>query len=411
MPTVQVTYNRRKLERVLSHAATQVPYYRDLLSELNLLEGRTPDYSKFRRIPFLTKELLRDCYSELIDRHVDTEKLVREYTSGTTGIPITCLRTKREQMIAEKMLWKVRMQTWGSDLLGASRCEIVGVFDKTSLLTMRRKRLELSVDMRSIDDFRRLSLLLSNHVPAFVRGYKSTLVRLAKLMVQGDVPRLKYRPKLVEAYSEYLPDSDKALIEEIFDCPVANLYACREVHAIGYTCKKNQMHVVSDNVVLEVNPIKTQGFNTNVLQGEAIVTSLSFMTMPIIRYQLGDLVQLYSSQCSCGSNMPRIFVTRARTSDTIAGYPHLSGSMLFPWIVDEVLLEGFSGIREFRVLQKTLCDFHFLIVPGSDFTTSTSSRLVERVRQTLSDANVEIMPVQEIPPHPSGKTKVFVNEI
>ena len=57
---------------------------------------------------------------------------------------------------------------------------------------------------------------------------------------------------------------------------------------ISYTCPAGNDHVIRENVIVEV------------VGGRAVITNLNSFSLPIIRYELGDYIELCNQTCSCG---------------------------------------------------------------------------------------------------------------
>ena len=69
-------------------------------------------------------------------------------------------------------------------------------------------------------------------------------------------------------------------VEEAFDRPVTNRYGCEEVSLIACECEEHDgLHLNADGVYCEV-----------MADGRLLVTDLTNRAMPLIRYQVGDVV-------------------------------------------------------------------------------------------------------------------------
>lgn len=172
-----------------------------------------------------------------------------------------------------------------------------------------------------------------------------------------DIPsELRY----IESYGEVLSPMLKNEVISFFGVPVANMYGAEEVNAIAYECPFGEMHIFSNNVLVECND--KERFNT-VGGGNTIVTSLCNHGMPLIRYNLGDLIEIKNSQkCMCKSTDQVItkICGRERNCITIDGYE--INDYIFTEVIDEVNNQFNDPILRYRLIyRKKMKQFDFYI--------------------------------------------------
>lgn len=76
---------------------------------------------------------------------------------------------------------------------------------------------------------------------------------------------------------------------DFFKVPLANMYGSEEMNCIAYEYPDTHMNILDDNVFVEVmnrNGINQYG------EGEAIITNLNNVAMPLVRYNQGDLINV-----------------------------------------------------------------------------------------------------------------------
>ena len=79
-----------RLKTHLEFAYQYVPYYRSLFDQYGTPPERIKDFSDFRRIPFLTREALRDEF-ERLRANTPIRGVQKLSTGGSTGSPVTVL--------------------------------------------------------------------------------------------------------------------------------------------------------------------------------------------------------------------------------------------------------------------------------------------------------------------------------
>ena len=81
------------------------------------------------------------------------------------------------------------------------------------------------------------------------------------------------------------------------------MYGSEEMNGIAYECPEHHMHVLGDNVFVE---IMNEYEILRCGEGESIITNLNNYAMPLIRYNQGDIIKTNSSNI-CLSNTNVIY--------------------------------------------------------------------------------------------------------
>ena len=108
---------------------------------------------------------------------------------------------------------------------------------------------------------------------------------------------------------ENVPESVRLKIEEMWDAKLISMFASSEA-VLGIECMMHDgFHVLDNTIIIEIidecgHPVKEGGI------GELVITPLNRKVMPLIRYKMGDMVQLISN-CECGCGYPKFrFICR-----------------------------------------------------------------------------------------------------
>lgn len=401
----------RRLVPLLTYAKMNVPYYRRLFEAANVdLEAIKSRPSAISTIPLLTRDLCQLNRNDMIAEDMSMEEMVVENTSGTTGTPLQIVKAPGERLLAERELWRARVM-WGADLLDHSYCQIVSSFGLTSTRPTIRKKgkyLTLRVDWTQplVKEFNRVSGFLNKYKPKLLRGSTDLFRRYGDMIMVGAVSAPIYTPALIEVTGDFLDNVDREMITEALGAPVANQYGTREVYAMAYSCPVGHMHVLTDSVTLELHPSDTVADLY-----EVVVTGLLFRAMPFIRYKVGDLARAGQAGCSCRSKQPVIEIVEGRSVDRVSGFENINGGLLFSKIVATVQESGFQGIKAFRAIQKDTTRFQILLNVSPDYNAETGKRIIQLTRVALPDSEVVVSLVDEMPIHPSGKSKPFISEV
>lgn len=190
---------------------------------------------------------------------------------------------------------------------------------------------------------------LNQFQPTIVSGPPSMLERLARARIEG---HLRITPRQVISAAEVLEPQDKVFLESVFQVPLHQVYQATE-GLIGISCKHGSLHVQSDLMAVQLEPISsTDALGPKRQRFTPILTDLWRRTQPIIRYRLNDL-WLMGSHCGCGSSWPVIERVEGRTSDVLR-FEGLDQRLrkLYPEDVRQMVQETSSQIQDYRVVQE-----------------------------------------------------------
>src|SRR5262249_2348943 len=102
---------------------------------------------------------------------------------------------------------------------------------------------------------------------------------------------------------EPLTPARRARISEIWGVPVIDEYGCTEIGSLACRCPHDVMHFWADRVKAEVYDADTDTISSRGV-GELVLTPLYLEAMPLIRYNIHDLVELSDVECECGWQLP-----------------------------------------------------------------------------------------------------------
>src|SRR5690606_7341950 len=159
------------------------------------------------------------------------------------------------------------------------------------------------------------------------------------------------KPTAIITTAEVLSESDRAVIERVFGCKVFNEYGCGEVGTIAHECKFGNLHVNSENVIVEIVDDHGEGVAIGEV-GEIVVTDLVNYSMPLIRYKIKDFGAFGSDCCECGVGLPIIKEIFGREYDYLVNdIGEKFHGEFFLYIVEElarggVVLDGVQFLQD-----------------------------------------------------------------
>lgn len=106
---------------------------------------------------------------------------------------------------------------------------------------------------------------------------------------------------------EPLSDVRRKRISEIWNVPVIQEYGSTETGSLAGECENGRMHLWADRMLFEVRDPDT-GRASAEGTGNLVVTPLFHAAMPLVRYDLGDNVEVSYADCACGWQLPTVRV-------------------------------------------------------------------------------------------------------
>jgi phenylacetate-CoA ligase len=134
--------------------------------------------------------------------------------------------------------------------------------------------------------------------PDILIGYASMIRTLAGEQLAG---RLRIAPRTVNSASEVLTAETRAMATRAWGVPPFNVYAATETGGIAGECAQHQgMHLFEDLIIAEVVDDAYRPVPPGQPGDRLLVTVLFSRTLPLIRYEMTDLVTLATEPCPDG---------------------------------------------------------------------------------------------------------------
>ena len=284
----------RKLRKLVQHAYTHVPYYRDKLRAHGIGPEDIRTLDDVRKLPFLTKDDVRKhLYFDILSDNHKKSEILRITTSGSTGEPFVCY-VDRAQL---EFRWAatLRAQEWTGYRFGDRTLRLwhqtIGM-SKTQIARehtdafLSRRRFVPAFEMTD-QNLADLLTQIEEYRPVLMDGYAESLNFLAGYL-KNHGRRLKNSPRGIISSAQSLPESSRQIIEESFGCKVFDKYGSREFSGIAYECEAHQgHHIVAEGYLVEVLKDGRPAAPGEI--GEIVITDLNNYCLPFIRYRIGDL--------------------------------------------------------------------------------------------------------------------------
>ena len=401
----------RKLQALLHHAYSRVPYYRQAWDGAGIHPQDVHSLADFARFPVVTKEIIKKHYSELRAGGAQATNIAKA-TGGSSGEPLRFEITRQSNELREAVMW--RGYAWAGLQLGMKTAYLWGVNVGTS---SRRQRLKDQAyhrfyNRRIFDSFGMNEENLASYVNTLnayradaMVCYVSPLVTLANYILKSG--KSMRQPKVILTGAEPLHEFQRNAIEQAFGCAVINTYGCREFMLVAAECnRKLGLHTNIDHLVVET--LDEQGAPILGAEGQVVITDLSNYGMPFIRYANGDMATLSDRVCACGNPLPLIEKIDGRKLDII----NAPNGARLPGEFFPHLLKDFPEIEKFQVRQEHLERIELLVVSRSGVKPATTTAIAKALNTyTGGSLAIDLRQVDTIPLTSSGKHRVVFNKL
>ncbi len=306
-------YQLKRLKELLAHAYEHSSFYRERFSKAGMTPGDIYTLQDLASLPRLSKDKLR---SQAEDIQISTKDAFKSETSGSTGEPLVFYRGRNWDAAHRAAIyrgyswygvrpWDRNGYFWGFNIATSQRL-------KTKFLDFLQHRFRCF----SYEDEELRGFLKKLRRARYLEGYSSMIGKVAQYINDTGRP-FHHRLLMIKGTSEKIKESYQQEVQKAFGQRIVSEYGAAEAGIIAFECPEGHMHITSENVIVEEE------------DGQILVTNLVSHTFPIIRYQLGDYVQLdFGTQCECGRQHPIVSEVHGRVGETIKGlnkeYPSLT---------------------------------------------------------------------------------------
>lgn len=395
------------LQAQLRYAYATVPYYRAAWNKAGVHPDDVHSLTDLEAFPVLTKADIRRHERSLVSSAFDLEKLRVKRTSGSTGVPLTIYCD--EPAIEWKTACTIRSDEWSGYRLGQRVAKVWGnpEYQQFGLKGRWRNYLvdrAVYLDTLDLNEARiaAFARAIRRRRPGLLFGHAHSLYLLACSLKKSGI--LDIRPGGIISTAMLLHGWQRRAIEQVFGRTVTNRYGCEEVSLIASECEVHHgMHLNSDSVYLEVPG------GTSPAPRPALITDLVNRGMPLIRYQIGDVVAPSSRICSCGRGLPLIDGIEGRDADYVLTP---AGRLISGISLTENFALHIPGTAQVQIIQESLTELRVRLVPEEGFGAASRIRIGELVEETFgAGVQYEIELVGAIPQEASGKYRFCISKV
>ncbi|HHV80235.1 MAG: phenylacetate--CoA ligase [Dictyoglomi bacterium] len=328
----------KRLTETVKRVYTGVPYYRSKMQELGIIPEDIKELDDLKRLPFTTKQSLRDNYPYGLFT-VPLSEIVRIHaSSGTTGKPTVVGYTKYDIGIWSEVMARALVAGGGNKDSFVQVSYGYGLFTGGLGFHYGAERIGASVIPISSGNTRRQIQLMIDFGTTLLACTPSYALYIAETMEEMgiDKTQLKLRSGIfgAEPWSENM----RKEIESKLNIKAYDIYGISEIigPGVAFECEcQNGMHINEDHFLPEIIDPDTGEVLEEGKYGELVFTTITKEGLPLIRYRTRDITALHYDRCDCGRTLVKMEKIIGRTDDMIV----IRGVNVFPSQIESVLLE------------------------------------------------------------------------
>jgi phenylacetate-CoA ligase len=402
-----------QLTNLIKQANLNSKYYQKIFSETGVINNNSINLSNFNKIPILTKNIIRENIEEIYSKDYTTRKWYYNSSGGSTGEPLRLIQDTVYSKWGNAMARFYYNNFLNIDepyvkkiiLWGAERDLAQGERDlKIKFNDWMNNTIFLNSFLITESDMARYINIINSYRPVLLRGYAGSLYEISKYIEKNDLSI--HSPKIIISAAETLHKNMREKIESVFGRKVYDYYGSREIGHLAGECKKGYYHTLFWNYfeVLDKdnNPVQEGE------EGRIIVTNFFNYSMPLIRYEIGDMAIRGPDKCPCGKLLPTLIRITGRITDH---FKRKDGSIIHGEYFTHLFYLK-DWVQSFQIIQENFERIKILIVKKSEINPIEKSDIENKIKLVMgNNCIIKWDIVDQIPKTKTGKYLFTKSEI
>ena len=326
-----------RLVKLVDYVYNNVAFYRKKMDAIGLLPSDIKGIDDLHKLPFTTKDDLRDNYPFGLFAVPNSEIVRIHASSGTTGKATVVGYTKADLDVWSECV--ARCMT----MAGVTKDDIIQIAYGYGLFTGGlgahdgAQRIGATVVPMSTGNTKKLTTMMLDFGATAIACTPSYLLHISEVLAEeGLLDKIKLKCAVcgAEPWTEKMHQE----IESRLNIRAHDIYGLSEVMGPGVACDcefHKGLHVCEDHFYPEILDSKTLTPVADGVVGELAFTTLTKEGIPLIRYRTKDLTSLDRTTCECGRTSARISRFKGRADDMLI----IRGVNIFPSQVEAALVD------------------------------------------------------------------------
>ena len=328
----------KRLQKLVTYVYHNVPFYRKKMQEMDLSPDDIRSIDDIVKLPFTTKQDLRDNYPYGLQAAPASEIVRVHASSGTTGNPTIVGYTRKDLAIWSEVMSRCLTA------YGVTRDDTFSVSYGYGLFTgglgahYGVENLGATVIPASTGNTEKHIRLIRDLKITGIACTPSYAMYLAEVMEKMGLTKHDLGLRIGAFGAEPWTENMRKEIQDRLGLKGYNIYGLSEIMGPGvsYECQEQDgSHINEDHFfpeIIDPNTLEPLPYGQ---QGELVFTTLTKEGMPLLRYRTKDLTSLIDAPCPCGRTSVRMTPIMGRSDDMLI----IRGINVFPSQVESVILE------------------------------------------------------------------------
>ena len=325
-----------RLVQQVKHVYNNVEMYRQRMDEMGVKPEDIKGREDLHKLPFITKDDLRDQYPYGLVAKPLSECVRIQSTSGTTGRRVVAFYTQHDIDLWDECCARAIVAAGGSEEDVVHVSYGYGLFTGGPGLNGGSHKVgSLTLPMSSGNTERQIQFMtdLGSTILCCTPSYAAYLAE--SIIERGLRDQIKLKAGIfgAEAWTEEMRHD----IEEKLGIKAYDIYGLTEISGPGvsFECEaQTGMHVNEDHFIAEIiNPVTGEVLPDGE-KGELVFTSITKEAFPLLRYRTRDICILSHEKCPCGRTHVKMTKPLGRSDDMLI----VKGVNVFPSQIETVLL-------------------------------------------------------------------------
>lgn len=331
------TLQLERLQTAVKRAYESVPYYKKRFDELGVKPEDIKTLKDIEKLPFTTKDDLRDAYPFGMFA-VPRKEIVEVHTSsGTTGKPTVSGYTRGDLEIWGEVMAR------GLCMFGVTDDDIIqnthgyGLFTGGFGVHYGAQKMGATVIPISTGQTKRQIEIMQDFGTSVMIFTPSYGLYLAEEIEEEGIDTKTMGLKAIGFGAEMWTEEMRQEIQKRFNAPAYNIYGLTEVMGpgVGLECsERDGLHISEDHFYPEIIDSETHEVLPDGERGELVLTTLTREGTPLIRFRTKDVTKLTRGKCGCGRTLVKMDRVTGRTDDMMK----IRGVSVFPSQIEKALL-------------------------------------------------------------------------
>ena len=326
----------KRLVKLVDYVYHNVEFYRKKMQAIDLMPGDIKSLEDITKLPFTTKDDLRDNYPFGLFAVPNSEIVRIHASSGTTGKATVVGYTRYDLDVWAECV--ARCMT----MAGVTKDDVIQIAYGYGLFTGGlgahggAEKIGATVVPMSTGNSKKLTTMMVDFGATAIACTPSYLLHISEVLeAEGLLDKIKLKAAICGA--EPWTEKMHREIETKLNIKAFDIYGLSEVMGPGVACDceyHRGLHVCEDHFYPEILDTDTLSPVADGVLGELAFTTLPKEGIPLIRYRTKDITRLFYEPCECGRTFCRMENLCGRSDDMLK----IRGVNVFPSQIEEVIL-------------------------------------------------------------------------